>query len=69
MSGVMFGYTGLVEGVVGRIEKELGEKATVVATGGYGAIFAKETDIFNVVNPDITLVGLRLVYDMNRTEK
>lgn len=66
-SGVMFGYTGLVEGIVARIEKELGEKATVVATGGYGSIFAQETDIFNVVNPDITLIGLRLIYQMNKT--
>jgi type III pantothenate kinase len=65
-AGVMFGYTGLVEGVVRRIEKELGEKATVVATGGYGGIFAKETDIFNVVNLDITLIGLHLIYEMNR---
>jgi type III pantothenate kinase len=66
-SGIMFGYTGLVEGVVVRIEKELGEKATVVATGGYGTIFAQETTIFNVVNPDITLIGLRLVYQLNKT--
>ncbi len=65
-SGVMFGYTGLVEGIVARIEKELGEKATVVATGGSGSIFAQETDIFNVVNPDITLIGLRLIYQMNK---
>ena len=63
----MFGYTGLVEGIVTRIEKELGEKATVVATGGFGAIFAKETTVFNVVNPDITLIGLRLIYQMNQT--
>jgi len=66
-SGIMYGYTGLVEGVVARIEKELGEKATVVATGGYGEIFAKETSIFKVVNPDITLIGLRLVYQLNKT--
>jgi type III pantothenate kinase len=66
-SGIMFGYAGLVEGVVSRIEKELGAKATVVATGGYGAIIAKETNIFTVVNPDITLVGLRLIQEMNRT--
>jgi len=66
-SGIMFGYTGLVEGIVARIEKELGEKATVVATGGYGSIFAKETNIFNVVNPDITLIGLRMIYQMNQT--
>ncbi len=65
-SGIMFGYTGLVEGIVARIEKELGEKATVVATGGYGSIFAKETTIFNVVNPDITLIGLRMIYQMNQ---
>jgi type III pantothenate kinase len=66
LSGIMFGYTGLVEGIVTRIEKELGEKATIVATGGYGSIFAKETNIFNVVNPDITLIGLRLIYQMNK---
>jgi len=65
-SGIMFGYTGLVEGIVGRMEKELGEKATVVSTGGYGSIFAKETKIFNVINPDITLIGLRMVHQMNR---
>lgn len=66
-SGVMFGYAGLVEGIVARIEKELGEKATVVATGGYGAIIARETNVFNVVNPDITLIGLQLVYEMNKS--
>ena len=65
-SGIMFGYTGLVEAVVAHIEKELGEKATVVATGGFGAIFAQETNIFKVVNPDITLVGLKMIYDMNK---
>jgi type III pantothenate kinase len=65
-SGIMFGYTGLVEGIVARIEKELGEKATVVATGGFGSIFAKETNIFKYVNPDITLIGLKMIYQMNK---
>jgi type III pantothenate kinase len=65
-SGIMFGYAGLVEAVVAHIEKELGEKATVVATGGFGAIFAAETNIFKVVNPDITLIGLKMIYEMNR---
>ena len=66
LSGIMFGYTGLVEGIVSHIENELGEKATVVATGGFGAIFAAETDIFKVVNPDITLIGLKMIYEMNK---
>ncbi len=65
-SGIMFGYAGLVEAIVAHIEKELGEKATVVATGGYGSIFAKETGIFKAVNPDITLIGLRMIYQMNK---
>ncbi|MBN1643644.1 MAG: type III pantothenate kinase [Dehalococcoidales bacterium] len=65
-SGIMFGYAGLVEGVVAHIEKELGEKASVVATGGYGEIFAKETNIFKFVNPDITLIGLSMIYQMNK---
>jgi len=65
-SGIMFGYAGLVEAVVAHIEKELGEKATIVATGGFGAIFAQETTVFKVANPDITLIGLRMLYQMNK---
>jgi type III pantothenate kinase len=66
-SGIVFGYVGLIEGMVARIEKELGETPTVVATGGYAHIIAKETNLINTINPDITLIGLRLIYEMNRT--
>jgi type III pantothenate kinase len=64
-SGIIFGYVGLVEGIVARIQRELQEKATVVATGGYAELIAKETDVIDKVNPDITLIGLRLIYQMN----
>jgi len=66
-SGLVFGYIGLVEGIVARIKRELGGKAKVVATGGYAELIAKETKVFDVVNPDLTLVGLRLIYLMNKT--
>ena len=65
-SGLFFGYVGLVEGIVARIQKELPEKATVVATGGYARLIAKETPVIEIVNPDLTLIGLRLIYMMNR---
>jgi type III pantothenate kinase len=65
-SGIVYGYVGLVEGMVERIQRELGEKTTVVATGGYADIIARETDIINEVNPNITLIGLRLIYLMNQ---
>ena len=66
-SGIVFGYVGLIEGVVSRIQQELGEKAKVIATGGNAGLIAKETPVIEVVNPDLTLIGLRLIYLMNRT--
>jgi type III pantothenate kinase len=65
-SGLIFGNVGLIEGIIARIQKELDEKATVVATGGYAELIAKETSVIDVVNVDLTLIGLRLIYLMNR---
>ncbi len=65
-SGIIYGYASLVEGMLTRIQKELGEKAKVVATGGYAELIAKETKVIDVVNPNLTLIGLRLIYEMNR---
>ena len=65
-SGIIFGYVGLIEGIVARIQQELGEKAKVVATGGYAELIAKETPIIDVVDPNLTLIGLRLIYLMNK---
>jgi type III pantothenate kinase len=65
-SGVIFGYVALIEGLVARIQKELQEKAKVIATGGYASLIAKETKVFDEINPDLTLIGLRLIYQMNK---
>lgn len=65
-SGIVFGYVALVEGMVARIQKELGMKARVVATGGYAHLIAKETTAIDVVDQTLTLTGLRLIYQMNR---
>lgn len=68
-SGIMFGYVGLVEGIVQRFKEELGGKATVVATGGLAEVIARETDVIDHIDQDLTLVGLRLIHDMNRETK
>ena len=65
-SGIIFGYVGLIEGIIARIQQELGEKAKVVATGGYAELIAEETSVIDIINPDLTLIGLRLIYLMNR---
>lgn len=66
-SGLIYGYAGLVEGIVGRIQQELGVKARVIGTGGYSALIAKETKVFDLLNPFLTLTGLRLITLMNKT--
>ncbi len=65
-SGLLYGYVGLVEGVVARFRKELGEEMRVIATGGLAPVIAKETDVLEIQAPWLTLEGLRMVWEMNR---
>ena len=67
-AGLVLGYAGLVTGLVDRFKKELGQDAKVIGTGGLAAIISKEADIFDDINQDLTLIGLRLVYDMNQSK-
>ena len=64
-SGIVFGYVGLIEGLVARMQKELGGTAKVIATGGLANIIASETGVVDAVELDLTLVGLRLIYELN----
>ena len=65
-SGILFGYVGLIEGLVMRFKQELDGVPTVVATGGLAPLIAKETAVIDAVAPDLTLHGLRMIYEMNR---
>jgi len=56
---------GLVEGMVARFQEELGGGATVIGTGGWASEIAAETDVIDVVDHNLTLQGLRLLYDRN----
>ena len=67
-SGLLFGYVGLVEGMVARFKAELGPETRVIATGGLAEIISQETDVIDVVDPWLTLHGLRIVYELNREE-
>ena len=64
-SGILFGYVGLVEGLVKRFKEELGGEATVIGTGGWAKVVSRETDVIDVIDEDLTLTGLRLLYEMN----
>lgn len=62
-SGVVYGYAGLVDGLVERMRQEMGGAPTVVATGGLAPLVADVTRSIQHVNPDLTLEGLRLLYE------
>jgi type III pantothenate kinase len=64
-SGVFWGYVGLIEGLIQRIRAERGEAMEVIATGGLASLLAGATEAINYVNPDLTLWGLRLIYQRN----
>ena len=65
-AGLVLGYAELVKGLVGRIKDELGGFAGVVATGGLADVISRETGIFDHINPNLTLIGLRQIYDLNQ---
>ena len=65
-SGLVYGYVGLVEGMVARLKVELGAEAMVIATGDRAEIIAPNTTCLDRIDPDLTLMGLRLIYEMNR---
>jgi type III pantothenate kinase len=65
-SGLLFGYVGLVEGMVARFKEELGPETRTVATGGLASLIARETEVIDVVDPWLTLHGLRIIFEMNQ---
>jgi len=66
-SGAINGFASVIEGMVARFKKELGEDATVVGTGGLVALVAEATDVVEHIDPDLTLKGLKILHNLNRT--
>ncbi len=67
-AGIVFGFAGLVEYIVRRIGRELGETPLTIATGGFSEIIAKETKCIDVIDKMLTLNGLKYLYDLNCSE-
>jgi type III pantothenate kinase len=65
-SGILFGYAELIEGMVRRFKAEIGSDAWVVGTGGWASLVGQLTTAFNQIDQDLTLNGLRLVFEMNQ---
>jgi type III pantothenate kinase len=65
-SGIIFGFAGQIDGIVRRIAAELDEPPVVLATGGLAPLVLEESETITHHEPDLTLLGLRLVFDRNQ---
>lgn len=65
-SGLLYGYVGLVEGMVARFREELGPAMKTIGTGSFVEFIANETRCIDMVEPWLTLQGLKIIYDLNR---
>jgi type III pantothenate kinase len=65
-SGLIYGFAGLVEGIVARMKVELGGEAKVVATGGLANLISGEVTCIDAVEPELTLLGVRMIYEHNK---
>jgi type III pantothenate kinase len=61
--GIYWGYVAMMEGLIARLRKEVGGKVTVIGTGGLADLFDKRTEVFDAVEPDLTIQGLNLLYE------
>lgn len=65
-AGIFYGYVGLLEGIIRRMQDEYGQKIKVIATGGLASLFEKATPLIDTSEPDLTMFGLLTIYQMNR---
>jgi len=64
-SGIYYGYIGLIDGIVGRIKQELGGPVKVIATGGLASLYAQDNPTIDVLDTDLTVRGLQLIYQQH----
>src|SRR5207237_1299256 len=74
-SGLFYGYVGMIEGMLTRIKSEMqaqgidAKSVKVIATGGLADLFAEHTDLIHEIAPNLTLEGLRLIWEMNNGDR
>jgi type III pantothenate kinase len=68
-SGLFYGYLGLVDGILERIKSEIPGIKRVIATGGLSTLFAEDSEHIDEFDPELTLKGLKIIYDRNHGKK
>src|SRR5688500_4125046 len=64
--GIYWGYVAMMEGLVARMQSEVGRPVTIVATGGLATLFDQHTDLFDAIEGDLTIQGLAMLYQRSQ---
>ncbi|TPG22661.1 type III pantothenate kinase [Sphingomonas koreensis] len=67
--GIFWGYIAMIEGLVARMKAEIGRPVKVISTGGLAVLFEKQTEIFDVIEPDLTIQGLAMLWSRTHNDK
>jgi type III pantothenate kinase len=67
-SGLYYGFTGMIDGIVERVVTELGPETKSIATGGQASLITRSSRYIKIINEDLTLQGLEIVWRRNRTK-
>lgn len=67
-SGIIFGFAGQVEFLVKKMKQEMDAEPQVIATGGLAEVIAQQTTVIDKINPFLTLVGLRIIFERNQSQ-
>ena len=68
-TGIYWGYVGLIEGIASRIAAERGRSMRLIATGGLSSLFARGSEMIEIVDPDLTMRGLVLIHEHNKNRQ
>lgn len=68
-AGVVYGYIGKTEYIIKKIKEEYGQNLKVVSTGGLGKLIAKETELIDIYDQELTFKGLKIIYDKNKKDR
>lgn len=66
-SGILVGYIGMIENLVRHMKDEIGQPTKVIATGGMAYMIKENSSVIDEINPDLTLIGLKIIYDRNQS--
>ena len=67
LTGIYWGYVAMIEGLIARLKEQIGRPVTVIASGGLAALFEQHENLFDAIEPDLTIQGLGMLHERSKS--